>query len=243
MGFNKGWLVLALVAVIMGVALRVAFQQDVSDTAVVPMAPALDVVAGSADKEFEGRELEGREFEEGESAQKESEREGSALAASVLSGSVSPGSDEALDSAVRSDTAYNPPESVKDASANDDGDQPEESSLLALRELEYLREALPGNRVVPAEKTAAEVDALFAEFEEYQALAERVAKGIATAEEKSRYVEIRTAKYEEEMALIYLCNDVAASADAAPLCANMAAGSERRLADIQKSLQALQQDW
>ena len=238
MGFNKGWLVVALVAVIMGVVMRAAFQQDVSDTAVVPMAPAPDVVARSAGKEFEGRELEGREFEEGESAQKESEQE-----QSVVAGSVSSGSNEAPDSAAPGDTAHNPPESVEDASANDDGDQPEESSLLAQRELEYLREALPGNRVVPAEKTAAEVDALFAEFEEYQALAERVAKGIATAEEKSRYVEIRTAKYEEEMALIYLCNDVAASADAAPLCANMAAGSERRLADIQKSLQALQQDW
>lgn len=233
MGFNKGWLVAALVVVIVGVVMRAAFQLDTSDAEVEPMASTPDAVAGSA-----GNELEGREFEEGESAQKESEQE-----QSVVAGSASAASNEALDSAVHGDPAHNPPQSVDDASSNDDDDQPEERSLAVRRELEYLREALPGNLVVPAEKTVAEVDALFAEFEEYQALAARVDKGIATAEERSRYVEIRTARYEEEMALIYLCNDVAASADAAPLCANVAASGEQRLGDIQESLQALQQDW
>lgn len=111
----------------------------------------------------------------------------------------------------------------------------------ARRELEYLREALPGNLVVPAEKTAAEVDALFAEFEEYQALAQRVEEGAASAGERARYTDIRMIKFREEIALIDMCRDLAARQESAPLCANMAEHSEERLADIEKSMQALAQ--
>ena len=123
----------------------------------------------------------------------------------------------------------------------DDADDQNAEADLARQEREYLKEALPGNLVVPAEKTAAEVDALFAEFEEYQALAARMEDGTAAAEERSRYYEIRMTKFQEEIALINMCNDVAASQFSAPLCANVAANSAERLAEIEKSMQALEQ--
>lgn len=130
-----------------------------------------------------------------------------------------------------------------DAVPADGTDDQSEEINPARRELEYLKEALPGNLVVPAEKTAAEVDDLFAEFDEYQALVTRMEEGSASAEDRSRYYEIRMTKFQEEIALINMCNDLAANQESAPLCANMAASSAERLADIEKSMQALEQGW
>lgn len=130
-----------------------------------------------------------------------------------------------------------------DAASSDGTDDQSDEISLTKRELEYLKEALPGNLVVPAEKTPAEVEALFAEFDEYQALARRMEEGTASAEERSRYYDIRMAKFQEEIALINLCNDVLVNQTSTPLCANIAATSAERLADIEKSMQALEQDW
>lgn len=130
---------------------------------------------------------------------------------------------------------------VIDAVPADDADDQSEEINPAKRELEYLKEALPGNLVVPAEKTASEVETLFAEFDEYQALATRMDEGTASEEERSRYYDIRMTKFQEEIALINMCTDLAASQESAPLCANMAANSAERLADIEKSMQTLEQ--
>lgn len=138
-------------------------------------------------------------------------------------------------------------ETVLDTSDHVDDAEPDTGTLARREELQYLKEVLPDNLMIPTEKTAAEVDALFAEFEENRQLQERIEKGEATPEEKERYYDLRMKKYDEEIALINLCQDVAANSLAssderqAQLCSHMAESSAERLQVINESIEELQQ--
>jgi len=128
-----------------------------------------------------------------------------------------------------------------------DPEAPDTGTLARREELQYLQEVLPDNLMIPAEKTPEQVDALFAEFEQHRQLQELINSGKATQEDRERYYELRMKKYDEEIALINLCNDVAsnsmASADErqAQLCSHIADSSEQRLQVINESIEALEQ--
>ncbi len=114
---------------------------------------------------------------------------------------------------------------------------------------QYLREALPGNEMVPFERTPEEAEALMAEFQEHNELRQKIESGEATEEDQLRFYELRASKLEDEIELIKLCQDVQANAldageETAPtLCQNASANGEQRLQELQEMLAELEKKY
>lgn len=129
----------------------------------------------------------------------------------------------------------------------DGSDEYDPAIALRRQELQYLQEVQPDNLMIPQDKSPQQLDALWHEFQHYHALQRRIDTGSASEEDREQYYTIRLAKYEEEKALIELCNDVAANMPADPdseqatLCTHMAATSAERLQVIEASIEELEQ--
>ncbi|MCK5792237.1 MAG: hypothetical protein KAH34_15410 [Ketobacter sp.] len=112
-------------------------------------------------------------------------------------------------------------------------------------QVQYLQEVYPHTLMIPTEKTPTQVEQMLAEMELHRALKQRIDSGDASAEERSRYVELHRRKLEEEQDLITLCRDVAANSMAeesvhnALLCTHVAAAADQRLAVIAHRLAEL----
>lgn len=134
-----------------------------------------------------------------------------------------------------------------ESSTIDISDEPDPAVALHRQELQYLQEVQPDSLMIPQDKSPQQLDALWSEFQHYHALQQRIDAGSATDADREQYYAIRMAKYEEEKALIELCNDVAANAPADPdseqatLCTHMAAASAERLQVIEDSIAELEQ--
>jgi hypothetical protein len=134
-----------------------------------------------------------------------------------------------------------------ESSFADGSDEPDPAVALRRQELQYLQEVQPDNLMIPQDKSPRQLDALWSEFQHYHELQQRIDAGIASEADREQYYAIRMAKYEEEKALIELCNDVAANAPADPdseqatLCTHMAAASAERLQVIEASIAELEQ--
>ena len=138
--------------------------------------------------------------------------------------------------------------SQTNADPDDDMNTIDDSATLARREeLQYLQEVLPDNLMIPTEKSAQQVEQLLAEFEEHRQLQQRITSGEADAAERERYYQLRMQEYDEEIALIDQCKDVAANSLSseeernAQLCTYVAASSEERLQVIHESIVELEQ--
>lgn len=114
-----------------------------------------------------------------------------------------------------------------------------------IKEVQYLQKALPGNMMVPAEKSEQEVNQLFADAEEQNAIEQKLANDMATAEEKERYYNLRARQLDDEAELINYCNDVLASSDddiPYELCSDVAQGSYERLQEIENTRAKLRKE-
>lgn len=104
-------------------------------------------------------------------------------------------------------------------------------------EIQYLKEVLPDNIMIPVEKTPQEVESLFAQMEEQHALEKKIADKQASQAERERYFELRAQQYEDEIEIINLCTETLASSDPAVsrqgLCANAVENGQERLKEIE----------
>ena len=128
-----------------------------------------------------------------------------------------------------------------------EAEEPDPAILARRQEIQFLQEALPDNRMLPLDKTPEQLDAMWAEFQQFHHLQQRMDAGQASVEEVEQYYAIRMAKYEEEKALLELCDSVATNSLAQPteqealLCQHMAAGSTERLQVIEDAIAELEQ--
>ena len=129
------------------------------------------------------------------------------------------------------------PAEATSADTVDLADQNEQDREANAMEIQYLKEVLPDNIMIPVEKTPQEVEALFAQMEEQQALEKKIADKKASQEERERYFELRSQQYEDEIEIINLCRETLASSDPAVsrqgLCANAVESGEERLQEIE----------
>lgn len=121
-----------------------------------------------------------------------------------------------------------------------------EQAMAVEREIELLRNALPNNMMVPAEKTESEIAALMADAEEQHSLQERIDKGTASDEDRERYFDLIATQYEDEKELINYCSDLVSNPDGGEnrphvVCSQVAIDSKNRLKEIESSLEELRQ--
>jgi hypothetical protein len=75
------------------------------------------------------------------------------------------------------------------------------------REIQEIRESLPGNMMVPGNKPEAERNAIYADIEEQRQLQDLIQKNLATSYEKQRYYKLQAKRFEDEIELIQYCQE------------------------------------
>ncbi len=128
----------------------------------------------------------------------------------------------------------------------DDGEMLKAQEMMA-QEIFDLKQAMPDNRLIPVERTEAEAQELLQEMEEMQSIKELIDQDAATYSDRERYYDIQAKNFEDEIELINFCNDrVGSSMGSADnpngICSNISKDSERRLQEIQKTMEQLQQE-
>lgn len=113
------------------------------------------------------------------------------------------------------------------------------------QQIQYLQEIFPDTRMIPTEKTQAQVEVMLEEMALHRELQQRIANDTATAEDREHYVRLHRQKLEQEQDLIAQCQDVAANSlesaavHESQLCTHMSAQADQRLTVITEQLAEL----
>lgn len=117
-----------------------------------------------------------------------------------------------------------------------------EQGEMRTEEIEGLKEALPGNQLIPFERTQEEVEALFAVAQELGAISESIENNTATPEDRQRYLDIVAQQFDDEIELIDYCNEMMTDPNNAislELCGQLSKMGEERIQEIEGAREEL----
>lgn len=97
--------------------------------------------------------------------------------------------------------------------ADSDDENKNVHKRLEEREIQLLRDALPGNMMLPGIRTATELNNAVEDIKEQQHLQTLIESGKATANDLRRYYDLRAKHFEDELSLIEYCDKVLSTAD------------------------------
>lgn len=123
---------------------------------------------------------------------------------------------------------------IDERNAEEDYDR--ELAEMRKEEIDGLKEALPGNQLIPFERTQEEVEALFAVAQELGTIRESIGNNTATPEDRQRYLDFVGQQFDDEIELIDFCNEIMAdpnNATSRELCGQLSEMGEQRIQEIE----------
>lgn len=115
---------------------------------------------------------------------------------------------------------------------------------LKRREIQQLREALPGNMLVPGHKTEEERNAIYAAIEEQRKIQNLIQNNRAAPSDKQRYYDLQAKRFEDEIELVNHCKEMLSNINDNEhifhdLCAEITEHADMVLEANEKSLNSL----
>ena len=153
---------------------------------------------------------------------------------------------EMVDSAER----WDEDEVHEQAEAEDDNDGEDMLSpqhMAAEKEIRQLKEALPGNVMIPGKKTEEELDQMLESIKKQQYIQDLINEGEASGDDLRRYYELQAKRYEDEIALIDYCDQIISESQSEddisnPFCKTVIEESGKKREANEASLEYLRQD-